>query len=146
MNRQQFMRKCGMGCIGIIAMAPVLSGCASIHYEKGTIVGSDLEVPESAFVFEKKGASLLRAFVIVENNKLKYPILLKRIDDSNYKAVLMRCTHQGTVLSVFGDRLQCSAHGSEFSTEGKVQNGPAEENLKKFPTMVDKGAIKINLS
>jgi Rieske Fe-S protein len=58
----------------------------------------------------------------------------------------MKCTHQGTELEVYGDRLQCPAHGSEFTKYGIVQNGPAEEHLRIFPVLVELNAVKINLA
>jgi Rieske Fe-S protein len=57
----------------------------------------------------------------------------------------MRCTHQGAELQVFGDKLQCPAHGSEFSSKGAVQNGPADNTLRTFPVTIEKNQLKISL-
>jgi Rieske Fe-S protein len=57
----------------------------------------------------------------------------------------MRCTHQGTELQVFGDKLQCPAHGSEFNNSGAVQNGPADIKLRTFPVTLDNHQLKISL-
>jgi Rieske Fe-S protein len=57
----------------------------------------------------------------------------------------MRCTHQGTELQVFGDRLQCPAHGSEFTNTGMVQNGPADDPLRTFPVRIEANTLKIDL-
>lgn len=40
--------------------------------------------------------------------------------ENKYHALWTGCTHQGTELQVFGDRLQCPAHGSEFANTGAV--------------------------
>jgi nitrite reductase/ring-hydroxylating ferredoxin subunit len=69
-----------------------------------------------------------------------------RFADDDYKALLMKCTHQGTELQVFGDRLQCPAHGSEFTNNGAVQNGPADRPLRTFTVSVENDSIKIRLS
>ena len=63
----------------------------------------------------------------------------------SYTALWMKCTHQGTELHAFGDRLQCPAHGSEFKKNGEVQNGPAADPLRTFPVVVADNALKINL-
>ncbi|MFV8347346.1 ubiquinol-cytochrome c reductase iron-sulfur subunit [Flavobacterium sp. ZB4P13] len=76
---------------------------------------------------------------------IKYPICVYRFDANNYSALLMQCTHQGTELQVFGDKLQCSAHGSEFSSKGNVENGPADRNLRNFPIKIDNNTLKISL-
>ena len=57
----------------------------------------------------------------------------------------MQCTHQGSQLQVFGDKLQCPAHGSEFSNQGLVQNGPADQTLRKFPVYIESDFLKISL-
>jgi Rieske Fe-S protein len=46
---------------------------------------------------------------------------------------------------VFGDRLQCPAHGSEFSNKGIVGNGPADTNLRTLPVTIQNDNIYISL-
>ena len=57
----------------------------------------------------------------------------------------MQCTHQGAELQVFGDKLQCPAHGSEFTNKGIVQSGPAETKLRSFPVIIEANQLKISL-
>ena len=57
----------------------------------------------------------------------------------------MRCTHQGTELQVFGDKLQCPAHGSEFNNLGQVGNGPADTALRTFLVTITDRQLKISL-
>jgi Rieske Fe-S protein len=59
--------------------------------------------------------------------------------------MLMTCTHQGAQLQVFGDKLQCPAHGSEFSNRGVMENGPANTDLRKFPIVIENNTLKISL-
>lgn len=59
--------------------------------------------------------------------------------------MLMSCTHQNAELQVFGDKLQCPAHGSEFDNTGRVLNAPADTNLRTFPVTVENNTIKISL-
>lgn len=60
-------------------------------------------------------------------------------------ALLMECTHQGAELQVFGDKLQCAAHGSEFSNKGIVESGPASTDLRKFPVRIENNILKVSL-
>jgi Rieske Fe-S protein len=46
---------------------------------------------------------------------------------------------------VFGDKLQCPAHGSEFNQAGAVTTGPAENSLRTFPVIVEANQLKISL-
>ncbi len=57
----------------------------------------------------------------------------------------MKCTHQGAVLKLYGDTLQCAAHGSEFNSSGQVTIGPATTNLRSFETKVDQQTVRILL-
>jgi len=129
MKRKEFIGTCFLG---------LLSGCAGTKYFAAPIDGDSLIVPISAFA-EKK-------YVVVENDRLEYPVCVYRFGDNDYKALLMKCTHQGTELQVFGDRLQCPAHGSEFKNNGSVQNGPADSPLRTFNVSVFGDSIKIKLS
>jgi len=143
MERRAFVRKCGMGCLGVLSSSMLLQGCAGTRYISGSIEGSFLSINEDAFLSEDKG---YLKHIVVQNDALQYPIVVFRFDSNKYKAMLMRCTHQGTELQVFGDRLQCPAHGSEFTNKGNVQNGPADTALRSFPVIKEFTTLKIDLS
>jgi Rieske Fe-S protein len=123
-------------------LGPLLEGCSSTRMVPGTIAGSDLVLPTTAFL-NKSGN--YKSYVVVQNDQLKFPICLYRFSDDHYSAVLMRCTHQGAELQVFGDRLQCPAHGSEFNDHGVVKTGPAITNLRTFPVTIQNNQINISL-
>lgn len=144
MKRKKFIEVCGFSCLGVIASSVLLQGCVTTKYINADINGSFLEIPESAFKDENSGTILKH--VIVENDSLQYPIVIFLVGENHYQALNMRCTHQGTELQVFGDRLQCPAHGSEFSNSGDVQNGPADEGLRVFPVTRSNNFLKVDLS
>lgn len=146
MERKKFLTVCGTGCLGMMVAPMLLQSCMSTKFIAATLNGAILEFPISEFIESHKEAIKYRNYVITYHEKLKYPICVYRISEGEFKALLMRCTHQGTELQVFGDRLQCPAHGSEFSNLGVVKNGPAEESLRTFPVEVNQNLIKINLS
>jgi Rieske Fe-S protein len=81
----------------------------------------------------------------VQHDQLQYPICVYRLSENEYTALWMSCTHQGTELQVFGDKLQCPAHGSEFSNRGDIQNGPADKSLRIFPVKVETNQLLISL-
>ena len=132
-----------MGCLGVISSNLLLQGCAGTHYLSGQIEGSFLSINKDAFLNEHKG---YLNHVVIHNDALQYPIAVFRFNSNLYNALLMRCTHQGTELQVFGDRLQCLAHGSEFTKSGNVQNGPADAALRSFPVIKELKTLKIDLS
>jgi nitrite reductase/ring-hydroxylating ferredoxin subunit len=147
MNRKEFIKICGWGCFSLGTIPMLLQNCASLKYKymAGEIIGSDLVVPLESFqVLNGEKISNL-THVVVRNDRLKYPIVLIRNLSGQFRAYLMRCSHQGTELQLFGDRFQCPAHGSEFTDTGQVLRGPAEAALRSFPVISDSENIKISL-
>lgn len=145
MNRIDFIKNCGMSCLGTIMMPVILQGCAGTKYFDATIDGNDLVIPLSSFEIVKDGTTHYRKYIVAENETLQFPICVYRLDKDKYQALWMKCTHQGTELHVFGDKLQCPAHGSEFANTGIVQNGPAAEPLRTFRVTISETLLKINL-
>ena len=145
MNRKEFVKSCGLGCLGLLVTPALLQSCAGTKYIDASIEGSDMLVPLSAFEIVKDNATQYRKYVVVQNDTLEYPVCVYRISADTYKALWMKCTHQGTELHVFGDKLQCPAHGSEFTNTGAIQNGPAAEPLRTFAIALTGNNLKINL-
>jgi len=102
-------------------------------------------ISKDDFKVKQKGGTAYSSFIIVRNEALLYPICIYRLNDEQYSALWMKCTHQGAELQASGDVLQCTAHGSEFNNKGKVTNGPANNNLRTFPVVVSQDEIFIDL-
>lgn len=145
MNRKDFIKNCGFACAGALVSVSILQSCISIKMVKGTLKNDAIIINLSDFkIINKKGVSY-RNYVIVKNEHLKFPISVYRIQENKYSALWMKCTHQGNELTVYGDKLHCSAHGSEFDKNGAVTNGPASTHLKTFPVIKENELLKILL-
>ena len=142
MERKEFIKSCGFACLGGLLLTSVFEGCASSKMVTGTIENADLVVPESSFAIAN---SSFKKYIVVQHDSLKYPVCVYRFGPTEYTALLMRCTHQGAELQVFGDRLECPAHGSQFDDKGQVKNGPADTNLRTFPVTIQNNTIHISL-
>ena len=142
MERKEFIKTCGLVCLGGLVSAGLLEGCAGPKMVTGSLSNSDLVVPLSSFLVKE---NKYRKYIVVHHEELSYPVCLYRFSENEYSALFMRCSHQGAELQVFGDKLQCPAHGSEFSNKGVVQNGPADTNLRSFPVTIQKDQIYISL-
>jgi len=145
MNRKDFIKHCGMTCLGAVISPAILQSCAGTKYFNAPIEGSELVIPLSSFETVKEGITQYRQYVVAENDLLQFPICVYRLDKDTYKALWMQCTHQGAELHVFGDKLQCPAHGSEFTNIGSVQNGPASDPLRTFQITTSDTVLKITL-
>lgn len=113
-------------------MAPVMTGCQSTYYTSGTVESNGISVLKSEFTYLKKDQPTHRDFIIIRNSAMEFPIYVYRFSDTEYSAMLMKCSHQGNELQASGDHLTCSAHGSEFNNKGAVVQGPAERDLRTF--------------
>lgn len=145
MDRKQFLKTCGIGCLAGLAGISVLQGCSAPQILSKEIDGSDILVPAADFEIKGKNGISFKKYIIIQNELLKAPICVHRFSASDYAALFMVCTHQGAELQVFGDKLQCPAHGSEFSSRGHMENGPADKDLRKFPVLIENHVLKISL-
>ncbi len=143
MQRKEFIKSCSMICIGGIGL---LESCSSSnYYAQNTISNNRITLKKSEFVQVKTDGNIQRNYVLIKIDKYKYPLCIYKLDESNYSALLMRCSHKGCELNPQGDFLVCPCHGSEFSNKGVVQNPPAEQNLTIFTTTSDNENIYIHL-
>jgi len=145
MDRKAFIKNCGFTCIGAIGMSALLQSCSGSKILTGKISNDDLLVSLKDFETKNGNNTYFKKYIVVQNDILQYPICVYRKNENEYSALWMRCTHQGTELQVFGDRLQCPAHGSEFDNNGTVQNGPADVKLRAFHVTIEKDQLKISL-
>jgi Rieske Fe-S protein len=144
MNRKEFIKTCGLMCVG--GTAVLLQSCVSTNYTaKTTTAGNRLVIPKTEFEKTAKSKTVKRSYVIVKAGQLNFPICVYRLNDTTYSAVLMECTHKGCELQPHGDFLVCPCHGSEFSKRGVVQNPPAESDLRTFPITNDDENVYIQL-
>ncbi len=71
--------------------------------------------------------------------KISDEMMLIRKSESTFIAVRTICTHKGCDVELEGDKFVCPCHGSEFTIDGTVTQGPATKNLKIFETIFDSG-------
>lgn len=146
MERKLFLKQCGTYCLGSLLGAGLLASCSGYYYATATISDNALVVNKNEFKEVKNGNTAYRKFVLVRTDKLNFPICIYRLDDSNYSALLMECTHKGCELTPQGDYLVCPCHGSEFNNTGKVQNPPAELDLHQYKITFNEENIYVHLT
>jgi Rieske Fe-S protein len=146
MNRRNFISNTCNACIRGAALSHLLASCSSAHYVTGVLEAKGISIPLSEFTPPQKEKKATREFIVVHHEQLEFPIYLYRLNENDYSALWMKCTHQGSELNAGGDHLYCSSHGSEFDNEGKAIHGPAEKSLRSFPTSIDNSKIMIELT
>jgi len=145
MERKEFIKTCGMGCLGLIAGGTILSSCSSLVYIQKTVTNDQVNIRLSEFLVEGEIEKYKR-YILVKPDVLSHPIVVYRKSESEYRAILLKCTHQGTKLNVYGDLISCPAHGSEFSNTGEVISDPARRPLRSFASSVIQNELVINLN
>lgn len=131
-----------MLCAGGTIMAALLSNCTPVYYAASQTNGKKLTVKKTEFTDEKGKP---RAFVVIRNEKLAFPVCVYRFEGEIYIALSTECTHSSCEVQPNKTSLVCPCHGSEFSNHGKVLNPPAETDLKKYKVSADNENIYIEL-
>ena len=134
-----------MTCLGFGAATLMMQSCGIAKTLTGKIDQDDLVIPLTEFETMAGNQLHYKKYMVINNEELKFPIAIFRHSNSLYTALWLQCSHQGAELQVFGDKLQCPAHGSEFSNKGIVTGGPANNDLRTFPVTVAKNHLRISL-
>jgi len=144
MDRKDFLKACGYACLSGVAISTMFTSCNTVSNLDVEPQNSTISINEKEFEIVKKGVTSFRKYVLIHTTSLPFPICLKK-NESDYSAMLLKCTHQGAELQVFGERMVCPAHGSEFNLDGQVVEGPALDALQTFSTEVKNGQILITI-
>ncbi|RMZ51533.1 Rieske (2Fe-2S) protein [Flavobacteriaceae bacterium PRS1] len=144
MKRRKFIKSCCYTTIGITLAGSFLQSCGSIYYASVSRNANKLVIAKSEFWQLKKDKKVYRSFVLIKTEDSEFPICIYKIKEDTYVASLLKCTHRGCELNVGGGIYSCPCHGSEFSVQGDVLEGPAEDKLKTFKTETDNENIYLS--
>ena len=145
MERRDFILKTCTACLSVTVFSSLVSSCSPTQYVSGKLDKDGIIISKDDFKVKQKGGIAYSSFIIVRNDALKFPICVYRLNEEEYSALWMKCTHQGAELQAYGDKLHCSAHGSEFDNKGQINTGPAISNLRTFPVTTTNNEIFIDL-
>ena len=142
MNRRNFIKQTCGACLAVSGMSVVstlFSSCSTINVYKTAIQTNTIEIPVSELLPEENAK-------IIRTDAKHRDILLVRKPDNTFHALLMQCTHFDNALVANKKGLICNMHGSGFSFDGDVKNGPASRSLKKYPVTIQNEKFIIQLS
>ncbi len=74
-------------------------------------------------------------------------IVVTRMPDNQFFAVTSRCSHEGITVNAYSavlDAIRCPQHGSLFSPDGEVLQGPASRPLDRYTATFD-GVKTVNI-
>ncbi len=146
MERRDFIKFVCLTCTGSIGTAGFLSSCTPQKLITNvTITDNKYVVKKSEFTVTKKDKITQRKFIVISPESSQFPIAIYKLNENEYQALYLQCTHQGCELSPHETVLVCPCHGAEFNPKGEVITGPAETNLKSLSIALDNENIYIQL-
>jgi len=137
MRRRDFVRRLPMVGSGLVLAASTasLQACGGIAYLTPAAAPGRLTVGG-----ETLGA---RSEAFVQAPGMNRPIYLRRDDSGVWSALLASCTHNGCQPAPIARRLVCPCHGSEFSLDGQVLQGPADRPLTRYEVTEEGGDVVV---
>jgi cytochrome b6-f complex iron-sulfur subunit len=135
MNRKEFLSTIGLGAVGVLC-AGCLGACKS---EDG------ITAPTSVDFTLDMSTPAYQSLVNPGGYVYKDGVIVAHTTGGAYVALSSTCTHQGgTVAYESGaNRLHCPNHGSNFATDGSVQNGPATAPLRQYAVSVNGNLVHV---
>ncbi|MDF2776422.1 MAG: Rieske (2Fe-2S) iron-sulfur domain protein [Geminicoccaceae bacterium] len=117
---------------------PLLGGCAArARYLTPTVVGDRLAV--------RVADAIAAGGLLVEDPRSDLPIFLRRTPGGDYTAVSTKCGHRGCQVEPAADRMACPCHGSEYTFEGAILQGPTQRALTRFRVTSDVEHVYIHI-
>lgn len=140
MERKKFIHLLGLGA-GAVVVHGCLGGCAKNDASPSPQPGPNGKVDFTLLNIESNQGITSKGWTI-ENS-----IIIAKSGSSSYLAVSAACTHEGTLLEYKGatETFSCIAHGSIFNSDGTVNKGPAQSNLKSYRTQLINGGTDLRV-
>lgn len=143
----EMSRRAVVAGTGILAVTAALVGCSSYGDQAGQPAATGApgyppppEAPPGA-------QGLARTTDIPVGGGQVFPaeqVVVTQPAPADFRAFSAICTHQGcTVQDVQDGMINCPCHGSKFSTDGSVVNGPAKQPLPPRQVMVEGNWIRV---
>jgi len=140
MERRSFIKQSCQACAALAigpAIAAALESCAASTVFKTTAVNNLATVPLTSFAEKTQ--------VVVRVAGRAFDLICIKVDDTTYRTLELKCTHQDQPLVSSGKSLYCNSHGSQFDLEGKVLRDPASKPLKRFETKLSGESVVISV-
>jgi cytochrome b6-f complex iron-sulfur subunit len=134
MDRKEFIYLLGAG-VGASALSTCLYSCTKSNAGPPSNVDFTLDLALS------ENTPLTRNGGFVYSNG----IIVARTLSGSFIAVSKSCTHESVSVTYDGNnnRFFCPNHGSTFSTNGDVINGPASRPLKEYRTSLSNTLLRV---
>lgn len=128
LTRRKFLKRLG-GVFTISASPLLLNGCAAgLPTFRGEFDGALIKIPKT----EAAALAMPNGVMMVRAANLPMPIVVRNSAKHGLIALSTICSHAGCEVRVFPDSFECPCHGSAYTIDGSVENGPASRPLQRF--------------
>lgn len=136
MDRKEFLSIVGVGAAALLYQS-CLTGCNP----QNSLVNAPTNVDFSLDLSSPSNAALAKDGGYVYNGG----VIVARVSAGNFVAVSQACTHQGStvIYQSSAKDFYCRSHGSRFSTNGSVINGPASTPLKQYNVSLNGTSLRV---
>jgi cytochrome b6-f complex iron-sulfur subunit len=157
MKRREFVNFVGLGCIAT-SLPVAIAACTPSDPAEDTAETPAVEVPAAevptaempaaadsssaradGFAAVGSVADLAAAGFLTSTTIAAAPVIVVR-DPANTASVIAvdsTCTHRGCPVAWAASEFVCNCHGSKFSADGAVTNGPAANPLATYEAKIE---------
>jgi cytochrome b6-f complex iron-sulfur subunit len=136
--------------ISFVTVASLIEGCGS---KSPTGPGGGTNVPalptaagSTITVSNVSGSSLANVGSAALVQAGGTSVLVLRSGQDSFTALTAVCTHEACIVTGFQSGVfVCPCHGSQYSTSGQVQQGPATRALRSFATQFTNNVLTITV-
>ncbi len=145
MDRKKFLSTFGIG-LGALCAGGCLTSCSKGESDTPGTSGPPPRPPGGVNFNVDLTSEIKNVGESVTRNNVIVVRLNTGATASSFTAVQVACTHQGTAINfnTTQGNFVCPNHGSQFTTEGTVINGPASSNLKKYTISISGTTMTVN--
>lgn len=146
MNRRAFIKSSCKTCVTALPVYWLVQACqvtksiTNYQFLQGKII-----LKKSEFLVQKNNQSMYKKFIVIKPEQNDFPIVIYRVNEQQFNAYSLKCTHQGCELTPYDIAMVCPCHGAEFNLKGQVTSGPAETDLQSYSITIDNENIYIQL-
>jgi Rieske Fe-S protein len=142
-TRRQFLTSCGKlvttASLGIVLL-PLLEDCMPTSLPLMPVVAPPVTGSDGRVGVDISDLSDSNPYKVAPGltGSDGMPILVTRVSSTNYQALSSYCPHQGCEVSTTGlqnGEIPCLCHGSLFTLDGSVTQGPAIRGLKVYDSV-----------
>lgn len=140
-SRREFIKKSALGIVvGGTVLSSVNIAKLAAETKSGKILRSGKDVVVNLNDAKNSALAKVGGSIFIDDDNI-----LIRTSQTQFSAVNLICTHKGCTVEIEGNKFVCPCHGSEYTLEGKVTEGPAKKNLKTYKAVYDPTAETVTV-